>query len=219
MAWHSVCSIVTEKTKSHRLQVGMLSVRRVFIIGEESNRPVPLCCHPACPHLASFSVSDFDMSRVVEPGNTRCMLAILARQVSRIRANFFSQPRPVSRAWFSPSSMRCLRPCTPPVRLFSVYSLHVQPSIRHLAPPPGHALFLAPSPDPHLEVDPVEIGLDRGGNNSRGAGGLWGDGVVALLRPVTCGKTKLRSCSPGPGTTHMHGPHYIRDGHPSLRIT
>eukprot|EP00962_Isochrysis_galbana_P013508 scaffold3827_cov137-Isochrysis_galbana.AAC.1 len=29
-----------------------------------------------------------------------------------------------------PSSMRCLRPCTPPVRLFSVYSLHVQPSIR-----------------------------------------------------------------------------------------
>jgi len=26
--------------------------------------------------------------------------------------------------------MRCLRPCTPPVRLFSVYSLRVQPSIR-----------------------------------------------------------------------------------------
>eukprot|EP00962_Isochrysis_galbana_P012917 scaffold3679_cov116-Isochrysis_galbana.AAC.4 len=25
---------------------------------------------------------------------------------------------------------RCLRPCTPPVRLFSVYSVHVQPSIR-----------------------------------------------------------------------------------------
>eukprot|EP00962_Isochrysis_galbana_P035161 scaffold12009_cov101-Isochrysis_galbana.AAC.3 len=42
---------------------------------------------------------------------------ILARQVSRIRANSFSQPRPVSRAWFSPSSMRCLRPCTPPVRV------------------------------------------------------------------------------------------------------
>eukprot|EP00962_Isochrysis_galbana_P051601 scaffold23073_cov97-Isochrysis_galbana.AAC.1 len=39
----------------------------------------------------------------------------------------FSQPRPVSRAWFSPLSMRCLRPCTPPVRLFSVYSLRVQP--------------------------------------------------------------------------------------------
>eukprot|EP00962_Isochrysis_galbana_P000861 scaffold250_cov110-Isochrysis_galbana.AAC.5 len=52
---------------------------------------------------------------------------------SRIRANFFSPTRPVNRAWFSPSSMRCLRPCTPPVRLFSVYSLHVQPSIRHCA--------------------------------------------------------------------------------------
>eukprot|EP00962_Isochrysis_galbana_P058768 scaffold32001_cov152-Isochrysis_galbana.AAC.1 len=26
--------------------------------------------------------------------------------------------------------MRCLRPCTPPVHLFSVYSLRVQPSIR-----------------------------------------------------------------------------------------
>eukprot|EP00962_Isochrysis_galbana_P042955 scaffold16212_cov112-Isochrysis_galbana.AAC.2 len=39
-------------------------------------------------------------------------------------------PSVVSRAWFSPSFKRCLRPCTPPVRLFSVYSLHVQPSIR-----------------------------------------------------------------------------------------
>eukprot|EP00962_Isochrysis_galbana_P033142 scaffold11036_cov120-Isochrysis_galbana.AAC.2 len=37
---------------------------------------------------------------------------------------------PLNRAWFSPLSMRCLRPCTPPVRLFSVYSLRVQPSIR-----------------------------------------------------------------------------------------
>eukprot|EP00962_Isochrysis_galbana_P037408 scaffold13060_cov119-Isochrysis_galbana.AAC.1 len=61
------------------------------------------------------------------------MLAILARQVTRIRAKSLSptRPRPFSRAWFSPSSMRCLRPCTPPVRLFSVYSIHVQPSIRH----------------------------------------------------------------------------------------
>eukprot|EP00962_Isochrysis_galbana_P062168 scaffold52325_cov264-Isochrysis_galbana.AAC.1 len=58
------------------------------------------------------------------------MLAIIARQVTCIRANSFSPTRPVNRAWFSPSSMRCLRPCTPPVRLFSVYSLHVQPSIR-----------------------------------------------------------------------------------------
>eukprot|EP00962_Isochrysis_galbana_P000606 scaffold175_cov150-Isochrysis_galbana.AAC.6 len=58
------------------------------------------------------------------------MLAIIARQVTRIRANSFSPTRPVSRAWFSPSSMRCLRPCMLPVRLFSVYSLRVQPSIR-----------------------------------------------------------------------------------------
>eukprot|EP00962_Isochrysis_galbana_P019728 scaffold5747_cov128-Isochrysis_galbana.AAC.7 len=49
----------------------------------------------------------------------------------RARARGPSRRRcPVSRAWFSPSSKRCLRPCTPPVRLFSVYSLHVQPSIR-----------------------------------------------------------------------------------------
>eukprot|EP00962_Isochrysis_galbana_P011247 scaffold3153_cov111-Isochrysis_galbana.AAC.1 len=30
---------------------------------------------------------------------------------------------------FSPSFKRCTRPCTPPVRLSSVYSVHVQPSI------------------------------------------------------------------------------------------
>eukprot|EP00962_Isochrysis_galbana_P014503 scaffold4150_cov138-Isochrysis_galbana.AAC.4 len=59
------------------------------------------------------------------------MLAILARQVSRIRAKSLSPTRHLNRAWFSPLSMRCLRPCTPPVRLFSVYSLRVQPSIRH----------------------------------------------------------------------------------------
>eukprot|EP00962_Isochrysis_galbana_P058796 scaffold32037_cov114-Isochrysis_galbana.AAC.1 len=59
------------------------------------------------------------------------MLAILARQVPRIRANSLSPTRHPHRAWFSPLSMRCLRPCTPPVRLFSVYSLRVQPSIRH----------------------------------------------------------------------------------------
>eukprot|EP00962_Isochrysis_galbana_P033837 scaffold11391_cov125-Isochrysis_galbana.AAC.1 len=59
------------------------------------------------------------------------MLAILARQVSRIRAKSFSPTRHLNRAWFSPLSMRCLRPCTPPVRLFSVYSLRVQPPIRH----------------------------------------------------------------------------------------
>eukprot|EP00962_Isochrysis_galbana_P038305 scaffold13602_cov131-Isochrysis_galbana.AAC.6 len=35
--------------------------------------------------------------------------------------------------------MRCLRPCTPPVRLFSVYSLHVQPSIRQA--PAGHLIL------------------------------------------------------------------------------
>eukprot|EP00962_Isochrysis_galbana_P044499 scaffold17291_cov127-Isochrysis_galbana.AAC.3 len=58
------------------------------------------------------------------------MLAILARQVTRIRAKSLSQPRPFNRAWFSPLSLRCLRPCTPPVRLFSVYSLRVQPPIR-----------------------------------------------------------------------------------------
>eukprot|EP00962_Isochrysis_galbana_P013561 scaffold3840_cov159-Isochrysis_galbana.AAC.2 len=33
------------------------------------------------------------------------MLAIIARQVTRIRAKSFSPTRPVSRAWFSPSSM------------------------------------------------------------------------------------------------------------------
>eukprot|EP00962_Isochrysis_galbana_P040986 scaffold14932_cov133-Isochrysis_galbana.AAC.5 len=49
----------------------------------------------------------------------------------RIRANSLSPTRHPHRAWFSPLSMRCLRPCTPPVRLFSVYSLRVQPSIRH----------------------------------------------------------------------------------------
>eukprot|EP00962_Isochrysis_galbana_P025761 scaffold7963_cov116-Isochrysis_galbana.AAC.25 len=42
----------------------------------------------------------------------------------------FSHPIPSrqsgSRAWFSPSSKRCLRPCTPPVRLFSVYSRIVE---------------------------------------------------------------------------------------------
>eukprot|EP00962_Isochrysis_galbana_P049296 scaffold20815_cov146-Isochrysis_galbana.AAC.5 len=58
------------------------------------------------------------------------MLAILARQVTRIRANSLSPTRHLNRAWFSPLSMRCLRPCTPPVRLFSVYSLRVQPQIR-----------------------------------------------------------------------------------------
>eukprot|EP00962_Isochrysis_galbana_P003217 scaffold907_cov120-Isochrysis_galbana.AAC.6 len=68
-------------------------------------------------------------------------LPILARQVTRIRAKSFSPTRPVSRAWFSPLSMRCLRPCTPPVRLFSVYSLHVQPSIRQVYLKPN----LAPS--------------------------------------------------------------------------
>eukprot|EP00962_Isochrysis_galbana_P053319 scaffold24753_cov108-Isochrysis_galbana.AAC.2 len=63
------------------------------------------------------------------------MLAILARQVTRIRAKSFSPTRPfINRAWFSPLSMRCLRPCTPPVRLFSVYSLRVQPSIRQGEP-------------------------------------------------------------------------------------
>eukprot|EP00962_Isochrysis_galbana_P002934 scaffold816_cov139-Isochrysis_galbana.AAC.3 len=41
-----------------------------------------------------------------------------------------SPTRHLNRAWFSPLSMRCLRPCAPPVRLFSVYSLRVQPSIR-----------------------------------------------------------------------------------------
>eukprot|EP00962_Isochrysis_galbana_P016955 scaffold4854_cov131-Isochrysis_galbana.AAC.8 len=56
--------------------------------------------------------------------------AILARQVTRIRAKSLSPTRHLNRAWFSPLSMRCLRPCTPPVRLFSVYSLRVQPSIR-----------------------------------------------------------------------------------------
>eukprot|EP00962_Isochrysis_galbana_P055485 scaffold27255_cov104-Isochrysis_galbana.AAC.3 len=59
-------------------------------------------------------------------------LAIIVRLVNRIRKISFSQPRPVSRAWFSPSFMRCTRPCTPPVRLSSVYSVHIQPSIRHL---------------------------------------------------------------------------------------
>eukprot|EP00962_Isochrysis_galbana_P056902 scaffold29045_cov118-Isochrysis_galbana.AAC.1 len=53
-----------------------------------------------------------------------------AATVNRIRRLSATQSRPVSRAWFSPSSKRCLRPCTPPVRLFSVYSVHVQPSIR-----------------------------------------------------------------------------------------
>eukprot|EP00962_Isochrysis_galbana_P038752 scaffold13789_cov123-Isochrysis_galbana.AAC.2 len=42
-----------------------------------------------------------------------------------------SNPSNLNRAWFSPLSVRCLRPCTPPVRLFSVYSLRVQPLIRH----------------------------------------------------------------------------------------
>eukprot|EP00962_Isochrysis_galbana_P044322 scaffold17146_cov110-Isochrysis_galbana.AAC.9 len=60
------------------------------------------------------------------------MLAVLVRLVlvNRLRKISFTQSRPVSRAWFSPSFKRCLRPCTPPVRLFSVYSVHVQPSIR-----------------------------------------------------------------------------------------
>eukprot|EP00962_Isochrysis_galbana_P039614 scaffold14234_cov168-Isochrysis_galbana.AAC.1 len=55
---------------------------------------------------------------------------LIARQVTRIRARSLSPTRHLNRAWFSPLSMRCLRPCTPPVRLFSVYSLRVQPSIR-----------------------------------------------------------------------------------------
>eukprot|EP00962_Isochrysis_galbana_P001228 scaffold309_cov136-Isochrysis_galbana.AAC.5 len=62
------------------------------------------------------------------------MLAIIVRLVNRIRKLSVTQPRPVSRAWFSPSFKRCLRPCTPPVRLFSVYSVHVQPSIRQSGP-------------------------------------------------------------------------------------
>eukprot|EP00962_Isochrysis_galbana_P002596 scaffold705_cov119-Isochrysis_galbana.AAC.5 len=44
--------------------------------------------------------------------------------------DFIQSTRPVSRAWFSPSFKRCSRPCTPPVRLSSVCSVHVQPSIR-----------------------------------------------------------------------------------------
>eukprot|EP00962_Isochrysis_galbana_P054701 scaffold26301_cov132-Isochrysis_galbana.AAC.1 len=63
-------------------------------------------------------------------GRQQPHVAILARQVPRIRANSLSPTRHLSWAWFSPLSMRCLRPCTPPVRLFSVYSLRVQPSIR-----------------------------------------------------------------------------------------
>eukprot|EP00962_Isochrysis_galbana_P026255 scaffold8125_cov113-Isochrysis_galbana.AAC.1 len=62
------------------------------------------------------------------------MLAILARQVTRIRANSLSPTRHLNRAWFSPLSMRCLRLCTPPVRLFSVYSIRVQPQIRQFPP-------------------------------------------------------------------------------------
>eukprot|EP00962_Isochrysis_galbana_P049584 scaffold21076_cov132-Isochrysis_galbana.AAC.2 len=65
------------------------------------------------------------------------MLAILARQVPRIRAKSLSPTRHLNRAWFSPLSMRCLRPCTPPVRLFSVYSPRVQPSIRQFGRPSG----------------------------------------------------------------------------------
>eukprot|EP00962_Isochrysis_galbana_P014022 scaffold3992_cov137-Isochrysis_galbana.AAC.1 len=52
--------------------------------------------------------------------------------VNRSRKISIVLPRPVSRAWFSPSFKRCSRPCTctPPVRLSSVYSVHVQTPIR-----------------------------------------------------------------------------------------
>eukprot|EP00962_Isochrysis_galbana_P031147 scaffold10136_cov126-Isochrysis_galbana.AAC.6 len=84
------------------------------------------------------------------------MLAILARQVPRIRAKSLSPTRPFNRAWFSPLSMRCLRPCTPPVRLFSVYSLRVQPSIRHIEGlhAPAHSL----KADAHLLCAHVHVG-------------------------------------------------------------
>eukprot|EP00962_Isochrysis_galbana_P022125 scaffold6568_cov126-Isochrysis_galbana.AAC.6 len=72
-------------------------------------------------------------------------------------------------AWFSPSFKRCLRPCTPPVRLFSVYSVHVQPSIRQVYPSPPLASSC------HV------CRSQRGGGN-RGLGGLGESEYIARPR-------------------------------------
>eukprot|EP00962_Isochrysis_galbana_P026571 scaffold8248_cov118-Isochrysis_galbana.AAC.4 len=112
------------------------------------------------------------------------MLAILVRLVTRIPAFVrissvnndimtvnpvpsVGQPRPVSRAWFSPSSMRCLRPCTPPVRLFSVYSLHVQPSIRHHSAFGGIWIWLIGWASGDVKVN-QRLSLSRGGGWCKG---------------------------------------------------
>eukprot|EP00962_Isochrysis_galbana_P014632 scaffold4194_cov131-Isochrysis_galbana.AAC.2 len=84
-------------------------------------------------------------------------MASVARLVNRLRTLSPDQSRPVSRAWFSPSFKRCSRPCTPPVRLSSVSSVHVQPSIRQpagraptvrLGPPAAHGPADAAQPHP-----------------------------------------------------------------------
>eukprot|EP00962_Isochrysis_galbana_P010877 scaffold3035_cov111-Isochrysis_galbana.AAC.10 len=107
---------------------------------------------------------------------------------SHIRTNSVSQTRPVSRAWFSPSFKRCSRPCTPPVRLFSVYSLHAQPSIRqsavtaHLGP--REAVPHATSQRTFTGASGAET-LDDGGGGGPGGGlGLAPPSVPAARLPL-----------------------------------
>eukprot|EP00962_Isochrysis_galbana_P039971 scaffold14440_cov143-Isochrysis_galbana.AAC.1 len=76
------------------------------------------------------------------------MLAILARQVTRIRAKSLSPSRPFNRAWFSPLSMRCSRPCTRARRRFVssrfihfVYNLRFDRGRWTIARGPSHTPF------------------------------------------------------------------------------
>jgi len=81
---------------------------------------------------------------------SRHILAIIvhsAALVNRFRTNSVTQSRPVSRAWFSPSPKRCSRPCTPPVRLFSVF-IHFMYNLRFDRTPSAHA-----PPSSHLSTD------------------------------------------------------------------
>eukprot|EP00962_Isochrysis_galbana_P045838 scaffold18189_cov135-Isochrysis_galbana.AAC.1 len=56
--------------------------------------------------------------------------------------------------------MRCLRPCTPPVRLFSVYSLRVQPSIRQRADQSNGGTLLHPHKGQNLPRLPRQARRD-----------------------------------------------------------
>eukprot|EP00962_Isochrysis_galbana_P021878 scaffold6461_cov96-Isochrysis_galbana.AAC.2 len=96
---------------------------------------------------------------------------------SQPHSQAFTQSTPsrqsVSRAWFSPSFKRCLRPCTPPVRLFSVYSVHVQPSIRHLAA--ASPQYPVPNPLPAEYQAAVARAIPKKGKaKAKGVGGDTG---------------------------------------------